>query len=116
MDIVSFETAKALKGSGFPQPAPEFGQFWYSPNGARQVMHELNNPAAVADYFARKGHVFAPTATDLLRKLPCHQLDFGTYGEGEFVLCDGVYTISGHANPAEACAVAWLKSQECVGA
>ena len=70
-----------------------------------------------------ENHVFAPTAADILRELPA------TKGEHPIALCffaDGVDTftvtdfhqgedglfsgcdISEHANPAEACAAAWL--------
>ena len=72
-------------------------------------------------------HVFAPTAADILRELPA------TKGEHPIALCffaDGVDTftvtdfhqgedglfsgcdISEHANPAEACAAAWLELKE----
>lgn len=33
MNHVTFETARKLKDAGFPQPAMEWGQCWYSVNG-----------------------------------------------------------------------------------
>ena len=41
-NLVSFETAKALKAAGFPQPEPEFGQFWYSLGNWKGQMHDVS--------------------------------------------------------------------------
>lgn len=72
-NVVTFETAKWLKESGFVQPVPEFGQVWYGINGAQCLcignvfIDKFHNRWTVLDVLR---FVFAPTATDILEQLP----------------------------------------------
>jgi hypothetical protein len=122
-DIVTFETAVRLKEAGFPQPAPEAGQFWYYirfPDGterknvlcvlAHEYPYQDNLEALPLDggeriYNSRNTQVFAPAATDILRELgPLFDLSCDC---GEFWCRD-----EKDWNPAEAVAEAWLKLNE----
>lgn len=105
-NIVSFETAKALKDAGFPQPEPEAGQFWYSAfNGSNWlsiVAHERGKPDVLffcplyvldwRHFFGATGVIlgedktpgFAPTATDILEQLG-EYFSIGSW-KGKFVI------------------------------
>ena len=143
-NIVSYKTAQALKTAGFPQPEPEAGQVWYLDAGDAVFINGINARGeiicAAPSLINIEGHFvfnpdacesmpFAPTAADILRELPA------TKGEHPIALCffaDGVDTftvtdfhqgedglfsgcdISEHANPAEACAAAWLELKKQV--
>lgn len=121
-DIVTFETAVRLKEAGFPQPAPEAGQFWYGKNREVGYIFYHERLALLSGdivYFdAPEKCVFAPTATDILREMPgCILAVENLYKETAIV---GVYyevlktgrLLSDHGNPAEAVAEAWLKLNE----
>lgn len=130
-NTITFETSRALKEAGFPQPEPEPGQVWWSNDGYQiivisrrdntmfpfdvpQIMYSiggqiLRNPVAtMSDRF-----VFAPTAADILGELPETTLlsrienDFQCrimskdFERCEYARRDG--------NPAEACAAAYLE-------
>jgi len=106
----SFETAVRLKESGFPQPTPEAGQFWYNPNGILFVVYLVHEIVELYEIGRRNpsiGHywedwTFAPTATDILRELgPLFDL---SYDCAEFWCGD-----KKGWNPAEAAAEAWIK-------
>jgi len=103
MNTVTFETAKRLKEAGFPQPEPEFGQVWYSPNGAIRVI-----------YIKTYDLVFAPSATDILKEIPFFgSLSFEVYETRfEFRVWEGLKLIAKNENPHEAAALAWLSIQE----
>ena len=137
-DIVSFETAKRLKEAGFPQPE-EFsvGDWWWAMI-VRDEHSEFSYPYNER-FFLRacveKGRLevvvqtngcgvsleedycyFAPTATDILVRLP--DLTALYKWRHENVWCVDYQTqdpplLTGtphrHKNPAEACAEAWLK-------
>jgi len=125
MEHVIRETAKRLADAGFPQPAPERGQIWYSESGAKYRIH-INNNDGTVDYLSESdivylhlcrfleadNCVFAPTAMDILKELPGCGLSFeadtwvaytdqGTYRDPEIVSFV-------HKNPADACAAAWF--------
>lgn len=131
-DIISFETAKALKEAGFPQPEFETGQFWYNDLGALTFVgrNEVNErfgkdyfyctsvETGRTDFFQPVAHsaFFAPTATDILRELRdgsiigvmnkrfiCHSSDFLFPVDSEKTPI--------HDNPAEAAAQAFLKEK-----
>lgn len=96
MDVVSFETAKRLKGAGFPQPAPDRGQLWYR-NGTLYFARAFSGGdvkisrfnAGYDDWVTKRAFesfVYAPCVVDLLRHLP-----------GLPVVCDGngIFAVSG---------------------
>lgn len=120
-NIVTLETAKALKEAGFPQPEPKEGQIWYG------LIQRQEQPLFIifdGDFFVdRYGNccgkeafenwgTFAPTATDILERLG------GAYS----LICDAKYwfcrnesikkTYSNFSsrNPAEVVALAFLES------
>ena len=81
--IVSFETAKALKEAGYPQPEFETGQIWYNSFGAKTVIGRMHvsdeSPHQVSfDCFAvdsgrcerlspiHEGAFYAPSATEIM--------------------------------------------------
>lgn len=131
MDIVTFETAKALKAAGFPQPEPKFRQSWYDKSFPNVEMVYVKK-AFKSDYFifrdqegGRQNYydvdiavdlVFAPTATDILRELKGCCLFSGA---GFIVDAPSQFTKAMllttwdenyyNPNPAEAAAQAWLK-------
>lgn len=80
-NFVSAKTAQELKELGFPQPEPEVGQFWYLSDIAVVVVGDdrlrgLESGNAYSEGFAvlRKHLTFAPTATDILVKMPEYAL------------------------------------------
>lgn len=95
---ISFETADSLRDAGFPQPAPKFGQFWYTKDGR---MGLLTDEAAWMD----NGKVFAPSATDILEHLPGWHLSFNSEG---WKCWRGRVSFRGFKSPAEAAAAAWF--------
>ena len=127
-NVVSSETAIALKNSGFPQPEFQTGQIWYF-NGAVAFISTtfrlgidvaiiegrcLSRPQERA-YWKHMNTAFAPTATDILREL----------GEDYFLrfmapnyrceLIDSFFEPVDYwqsENPAEACAKAYLESKK----
>lgn len=129
-NIVSFETAKRLKEAGFPQPEPEFGQFWYNGSDLLVVVKYLGAkewiacPLSGANWtrlfsaaFQRPivfgEPVFAPSATDILRELgPGFVLYFDSPGRWVLSENNPYGLCTNHENPAEASAEAWLKLNE----
>lgn len=117
MDVVSFETAKALKAGGFPQPQIVIDKsFWY---GCRKELFTINetagNKVGISPYewFACYPY-YAPSATDILRELDGAKLIFdkenGVFECFEDDHYDNVIAwIFSSKNPAEACALAWLE-------
>jgi len=75
---VTFETAKALRDAGFPQPEPAPGQFWYNQKGLLHVVFIEGGEGrcflSVDDGDAwpcvDEGYIFAPQAHDTLAQLP----------------------------------------------
>ena len=125
-NVVSFETAKALRGAGFPVPEPNHGQFWYLEyTGELEVItfvggngvHRMYIPflkgmnSCAKDAFLN-GSVFAPTATDILRELgDGFVLKFEDNVLKCISLVDNIPTFC-NQNPAEACALAWLEMKK----
>lgn len=125
MNICDFETAKKLKEIGFPQPDFLSGQIWYDDVGnALLICRELSNNfyrefqciQIGKDYafnvsLKKESHTFSPTATDLLKELPCHDLMF-VRNRAAFCCWLDVDRKEDsdffHANPAEACAEAYF--------
>ena len=74
--MLSSKTAKALKNAGFPQPKPEPGQFWYSPQDELFVIQQDEGEDGICGaYIGTDGgfnepildeDVFCPNATDIL--------------------------------------------------
>lgn len=101
MHIVSFETAKRLANAGFPKPAPDYGQTWYTHYGCPGSVTDLSK-------WSDNGEVFAPTATDILRELPNWSICYTASGWA----CFFDDFIIEHSNPAEAAARAWFFENE----
>jgi len=81
--IVKKETAAALKSAGFPQPAPEEGQWWYDTYGNETLVSEIERPldqdiielfipGSPYPYEATDlaGFTYAPTVNDIMALLP----------------------------------------------
>jgi len=104
MHTATFETAKLLADAGFPKPAPDYGQTWYTHYG---IPGSVTAPSKWSD----NGEVFAPTATDIMRELPGWNLSY-TKVFGWIVYWDAPGLPEpiqfSHENPAEAAAQAWF--------
>jgi hypothetical protein len=122
MDIVTFETAKALKEAGFPSPSLRKGQVWYHDTNKEYQVVDVGIGEASAYHYRTVGGVvgehgfafrirkfFAPSAVDILNWLGADWAlsvedgsprwrCFTPHGAQEYF----------HENPAEACAAAWL--------
>jgi hypothetical protein len=138
MDVVSFETAKKLKEVGFPQPEPAVGQAWWIeigtdgtvPPALIQIIPNQIELARLAEIHfdgisildsfrsfyggGSDGYYFAPTATDILKEASNNMMiGYSPFGGFEVYtnhrcLVNGIPDAQ-HANPAEACAAAWLE-------
>lgn len=127
MDVVTFETAKALREAGFPQPRTKFSQIWYFLESKQHllIINGGANPSYVIDgvrliyrdHIKDMSIVYAPTATDILRGLPEGFVLHKRMGVFHCLIIPkipvGAESIYGtpfgsDTNPAEACAAAWL--------
>lgn len=65
-DIISFETAKALKEAGFPQPEFETGQFWYNDLGALTFVgrNEVNERFGKDYFYCTSVEILAMTESE----------------------------------------------------
>ena len=136
-EVVSFETAKRLEAAGFPQPAPQVGQMWYTRHlGALCLVIHANETESgwlvvgsvesgkissfTSDLLALC-LVYAPSATDILNymrgnyRLSCSNYGWWCYRVEE--LPDGtdgfrVAECYNDKNPADAAAAAWLSIYE----
>lgn len=125
MNTVTFETAKALKGAGFPQPEFKTGQFWYNAFGALSVIgkKEVADNGTDIYFFCislatgrqdrmipiHDGAIYAPTADDILKDLQDCSLTF--YG-GKYLVLErdtGNGKSDWGDNPAELAAGVWLE-------
>ncbi len=80
-NVVTFETARALKEAGFPQPEPEYLQVWYeefnpfvegwSREDSRHIIG-IGRFEIWHEDFDMSEYYFAPTATEILRELHNH--------------------------------------------
>lgn len=68
---VTFETAKALRDAGFPQPeSVAKGQYWYSANGGEDMLFSVVSfLEETTKTVKKKGWIFAPQAHDVLEQL-----------------------------------------------
>lgn len=122
MNYATFETARALKKAGFPQPEPEFGQVWYYNEmgfycTVLEAVFTNNHKVAVnaAGAIMRiepDQNYFAPSATDIIPHLP-QNLRYPIEISGDnikiWVLENGYSPRSFKGESlAEACAAAWL--------
>lgn len=97
MKNVSFETAKALRDAGFPQPEPAFGQQWYFPETKELFLVTFVYSNGKVDYCMEgsqvvmledmpEGAIFAPQAHDILSALMDYEkLSLATEGISEFL-------------------------------
>lgn len=127
---VTNETALRLEATGFPRPEIKFGQVWYDKlRDIEGLITSVNPGVAVIFSFTPGGFqsliwsefsgrfTFVPTAIDILKELSnvvfSHWFEFA---EGEFQI--RIFFQGGgerqyfHFNPAEACAPAWLETNE----
>ena len=126
-DVVGFGTAKRLKKAGFPQPEKRIGQIWYGDrlNGAFRnycpffIGKMLNSYRCLdGQRILLENHIFASTATDILKELGRSWnlfFDSSTSRPRAWIcFSDGMQdpNMFQDANPAEACAAAWLSIHE----
>ena len=122
MQHTTYETAKAMRDAGFPQPEFATGQIWYNQYGAATFIgrKDCDNHGNTTFFCTslrtgrteemrptKEDAIFAPTATDILRELG---LGYGLYvsESGNTFVCRELSTIWTDENPAESCAKAWL--------
>jgi exonuclease III len=122
-NVVTFETARALKEAGFPQPDPEYLQVWYeefnpfvegwSREDSRHIIG-IGRFEIWHEDFDMSEYYFAPTATDILRELP--ETSLISRIENDFqcrVMSPDFRQRCEYArrdtNPAQACAAAYLE-------
>ena len=128
-NICTHETSAALKAAGFPQPEPEAGQVWYSElEGACRVLdtdfesitlwaESLGEVLHVPHGIKHWTHVFAPTAADIQAELPylvCAKFPHATHWEAWDYMAGTRAGLWSNANPADACAAAWLELKKQV--
>lgn len=121
MSHVTFETARKLKDADFPQPEPMPGQVWYADNSLKVFVSKVNAgsisghseyPCARIEDTITAVDIFAPTATDIMLRLPGWSLSFEngiwicSIQEDEFVLAE-----FRNSNPAEAAVEAFFFEQ-----
>ena len=115
MKTVTFETAKALKEVGFPQPELKSGQFWYHNLFAKDIAVLIGNTlyfvngTGFSTIGSNRDLIFAPTADDLLQGLQDCSLTF--YG-GKYLVLErdtGNGKSDWGDNPAELAAGVWLE-------
>jgi hypothetical protein len=111
--VVSFETAKALKEAGYPQPEFETGQIWYDPNRTTFAvspiagrLFNLDMGSIRVAYHDSKGFFYAPSATEIIEHVGKENPGSRLYFEvGLWNAFDGWRNLSpNHENPAEAAA------------
>lgn len=114
MDTLSFETARLLKESGFPQPdVVSDGEFWYSGRNLFYIEKWHRTGIAPERWFSAYP-CFAPTATEILKAL-WFRFDLSFGGNGKWIVREMKSLnnpegeiVAEHENPAEACAIAWM--------
>ena len=124
-NITTFETARALKTAGFPQPKPEFGQIWYGPDGVActfvEGLYWVCGDGDVFDPPDLSEMTFAPTAPDILREVGGGDIGLYCFNKAFSVIQKGFYDDPYEdypeftdSNPAEACALAWLEMKGAI--
>lgn len=128
-DIITYKTAVRLKNAGFPQPEPEAGQLWYLQSGiiawvAKKrpfdqflLCDELGEPFIAMYLVFGEDLVFAPTATDIFRKLPRYSsIQMVEYEGSAMPVCEAIinnaYQSFIEESIIESAAAAWLKTNE----
>ena len=111
MNIVNFQTAKALKEAGFPQP-DVFNAFqWSYIDGDVQVPYRATEGDKRSE-----DEIFAPNATEILK-----ELGYDYAMKYQKVMLKWLVWVEydndgwdswGHENPAECCALAFLAKNE----
>lgn len=127
--IVSFETAKALKEAGYPQPDFETGQVWYNWNEVATCIGPMGWKRGYRHLFSlgsgdkacmipvSDGSFYAPSATEIIGQISlaessanlhcCHD---GDVVREEWQASGGFQTMSGFSeNPSEAAAELYIK-------
>lgn len=122
MNHTTFETSKRLKEAGFPQPEPDFGKIYYDKESEQKIVViafdgeyvdcVYQNLTWVSYYIKISDLIFAPTATDILREMPEHDLTFWHPQQTYYVedTRNGIQWTNN--NPADAAALAYLKLNE----
>lgn len=114
---VSFETAKALKAAGYPQPEFETGQIWYNWNGVATCIGPMGGNKGYRHLFSLGSgdkacmipvsdeSFYAPSATEIMEEpiMWNHNLEYCVLGWS----CHEDQKLI--ENPAEAAAELWLK-------
>jgi hypothetical protein len=122
--VVSFETAKALKAAGYPQPDFETGQVWYSwvgtpfmPSPLSMRLFNLESGGIWVVDLGLEKRFYAPSATEIIGQISlaessanlhcCHD---GDVVREEWQASGGFQTMSGFSeNPSEAAAELYIK-------
>ena len=111
--VVSFETAKALKAAGYPQPEFETGQVWYSwvgtpfmPSPLSGRIFDLESGGIWVVDFGLEKRFYAPSSTEIIEHVGKENPGARLYFEvGLWNAFDGWRNLSpNHENPAEAAA------------
>ena len=125
-NVVSFETAKRLEAAGFPEVGWKEGIAIYSSTGDKYLIGEdignsLNGWTVCSPESIEGTDIFAPSATDILNhlrgnyRLSCSNSGWWCDRIEELPdFADGFRIVEclNSANPAEACAAAWLSIHE----
>ena len=124
--IVSFETAKALKAAGYPQPEFETGQIWYNWDGWIIIVGRvegvfincryifcLDTGESALEYPAKLVSFYAPSATEIIQAISLTEHSADLYCCFHWQATDCFQTLSEfHENPAEAAAELYLKIKQ----
>jgi hypothetical protein len=116
--VVSFETAKALKAAGYPQPEFDTGQVWYNWNEVATCIGPMGGKKGYRHLFSLGSgdkacmipvsdeSFYAPSATEILEHVGKENPGARLYFEvGLWNAFDGWRNLSpNHENPAEAAA------------
>lgn len=119
MNHVTFETAVRLRDAGFPQPELNnvLGHVFYDRLGRKYLAVWQDNEDSnilmqpyLHNYSDLKNPmVFAPTATDIMRALPGISLRWHSFHRVWQTRYKRNENRQAHENPAEACALVWLR-------
>lgn len=132
MKIVTFETAKALKAAGLPQPELKPGQFWYAEpcykggkfehvplcvvvegyKTLKPMLRRLTCKALSGEY-GGKPDVFAPTLEDIFREI--QPVTITAYRDGSWRIQNEFcmsFLDPDVSYPAECAALFYLKLKE----
>jgi esterase/lipase len=125
-NVIIFETAKALKESGYLEPSPEMGQFWYSPKGELWMVNsrkyeEPKMKRVERIYYTTQilvaksdDWVYAPGAVDIISALNKEKKAYTLMFKAGLFLAkihnrSQIYT---NTNAAECAAQLWINSKK----